>query len=153
MARMKQLGKQLQQSMIDNNMIDRHMYKSKGLVTKHGIDKTKKTKQAYIAVTTNSGFYSEGELMASVVREEMERLNAKPVIEIDPSTVKVELKPMTPSEKAFMLARKYRHEDPSKKLKWAYLSHLKKEMNKKTIEMVMDIVASIKATKLDQPDN
>lgn len=95
----------------------------------------------------NSSFYSPEEAMNQSVQAQLEAIkNFKPPVEIDPSTIKADNVKMTMAEKAFMLAKKYRFDDPSYTLKNIWHKHKKRQMNERTIEIVLEIVAEIKAT-------
>lgn len=94
----------------------------------------------------NSTFYTAVDLLRQDAKSQIEAIrNFKPAIEIDRSLVQIEIKPMTPSEKAFMLARKYKDEDQTYTLKDIWKKHKNKEMNQANIDTVNRIVMSIKA--------
>ena len=94
----------------------------------------------------NSTFHTPLDLLRQDAKSQLEAIrNFKPAIEIDPSVVTVELKAMTPSEKSFMLARKYMDEDFSYTLKRVFSQHRTKEMSQSTIDLVYSIVNRIKA--------
>lgn len=147
--KLNQLPQTLKKEMIDANMVHRHLYNANGTVIKHGVDKRKKPNhQSHILVTTMSGHYSETELVNQVLHNEMQRLNYKPVVEIDPSSVEVIRKVMTDSEKAFMLARKYMKLDPSYQLKTIWQRNRNKAICARDVKVVFELVAKIKgATK------
>lgn len=145
--KLKSLPESLQRAMIDNNMVDRNIYKSPGNspVIKHEVDRRKKAGfKGQIVMATQSRFYSEAELVNNVLRDEMQRLNAKPVIDIDPTSIQIEKSEMTQAEKAFMLARKYRYDDPTYTLKKIWQANKIKKMNDRDIKTVMDMVEQIK---------
>ncbi len=146
--KLKDLPESLQQDMINTNNVDRHIYgKTHGVVLEHGVNRQKKSNQAYVLMSTKSGYYSEAELINNVLRDELKRLNVKPVIEIDPSTVENTRALMTDSEKAFMLARKYMKDDPSYTLKTIWQRNRNKAICARDVKIVFELVAKIKATK------
>ena len=151
--KLKDLPASLRNGMIDSNMVDRHIYsKATGIITKHMINCRKK-KDQHIVMSTNSAFHSERDLVNNVLKSELKRLNVKPVIEIDPSTVENTRALMTDSEKAFMLARKYMKEDPTYTLKTIWQRHRSKAICARDVKVVFEIVAKIKATKPRPCDN
>ena len=68
--------------------------------------------------------------------------NVKEVIIIDPSTVSVKNKTMTDSERAFLLARKYKSK--SQTLHDIFDKYKNRKLGKAVIETVNNIVANIK---------
>lgn len=132
--------------MINENMVDRHLYSSSTAVIKHQVDRKQKAgSKCQIVVATGRGqFYSEAELVRQIIQDEAQRLNAKPVISVDPDSVKIEKSEMTQAEKAFMLARKYRFDDSTYTLKRIWQNCRMKEMSAKDVKTVMEIVAQIK---------
>jgi hypothetical protein len=104
----------------------------------------KHRKNTYLVLTTKSGFLSDDELVNVALQDHAARLNVKPVTSIAPESIKVEKSEMTPSEKAFMLARKYRFDDPTYTLKRIWQNCRMKEMSAKDVKTVMEIVAQIK---------
>jgi len=148
MSKLKNLPKSLQKAMIDNNLVDRHIYGTdNGAVVKHGVDRSKKKGNiSHIVMTTSSGFYSEAALVNQVLHGEMQRLNVKPCYDIDPTSVEVIRSVMTDSEKAFMLARKYMKDDPSYTLKTIWQRNRNKAICARDVKIVFELVAKIKAS-------
>lgn len=95
----------------------------------------------------NSTFYTTSDLLSSDVKDQLKTIkNFKKPINIDPSTVKTDNAKMTESEKAFMLAKKYRFADPTHTLKNIWHKSKKKRMGARDIKVVMEIVEEIKAS-------
>lgn len=115
-------------------------------INENGNHKHKKNRSIVVAVKPNS-FYSDAEYISKILENESVRLNVKPVVSIDPNTINIKESSLTESEKAFMLARKYKHEDPTYTLKSIWQNHRSKKMNARTISIVNEMVKEIRATK------
>lgn len=104
----------------------------------------KNRKNTYSVITTNSGFFSDAEIVSMILNENASGMNIKPVTSIDPESIQVEKTEMTQAEKAFMLARKYRYDDPTYTLKRIWQANKLKKMNDRDIKTVMEMVEQIK---------
>lgn len=144
----KNLDKNLREKMINSNLINKRIYKNHPIVVKHQINKKKKKGyKSEIVIVTNSNFYSEAELINNILKDEANSFNIKPFVKIDPNSIKIDKTKMTESEKAFILARKYRFNDPTYTLKMIWHKNKTKKMSIRDIKIVFDIVSKIKATK------